>query len=306
MFKVLYLNPTIDQTFYFDSFTEGGTNRPVNITEEGAGKPLNFACLMSLIGGNVSLKGFRFTDDEDLITSKAEQFRLDHELIDTTGKTRRNIKIVDLTKNLVTEINGNSETSDLKLEEAVDKSLFTDLNDNDVVVMSGSLCKGLSSDLYKQIAAKLDEMKIRFFIDASGLVLKDCLLYKPFLIKPNQDEFYQLTGNSTDDIHVISAENQKLLKAGIKNICVSLGSSGAVFTNDSGSYYAKPPVLKIKTTVGAGDAMAAGLLYSLESGYNTQNSLAFATACSCALITGSLNIKSIYEYEKEIEIMKIV
>ncbi|MBR6239297.1 MAG: bifunctional hydroxymethylpyrimidine kinase/phosphomethylpyrimidine kinase [Clostridia bacterium] len=306
MFKVLYLNPTIDQTFYFDSFTEGGTNRPVSTTEEGAGKPLNFACLMSLLGGNVSLKGFRFTDDDDLIISKAEQFNLDHELINTTGKTRRNIKIVDLSKNLVTEINGNSEASDIELEELVEKIIFNGLDEKDLVVMSGSLCKGLSSDLYKKIAVKLDEMKIRFFIDASGTTLRDCLLYKPFMIKPNQDEFNQLTGITTDDILVISAENQKLLNAGLKNICVSLGSSGAVFTNDSGSYFAKPPLLRIKTTVGAGDAMAAGLLFSLESGFDTKNSLAFATACSCALITDSLNINSIQKYEKEIEVMKIV
>ena len=65
-------------------------------------------------------------------------------------------------------------------------------------------------------------------------------------------------------------------------VVVSMGPSGAVLISKRGSYRANAPDVKIKSTVGAGDSMVAGIVYSLANGNNLKEVLRYGIACGTA------------------------
>ena len=86
-------------------------------------------------------------------------------------------------------------------------------------------------------------------------------------IKPNALEAQALTGESAPD-----AAAEKLLMAGVKNVCISLGADGVYFANadDRGMIAARP--LSSAPLTGAGDALCAGLVLSLLEGKSLRQS----------------------------------
>jgi len=67
-----------------------------------------------------------------------------------------------------------------------------------------------------------------------------------------------------------------------KVIIVSLGIKGAVLVTNNETYQALPPKVNCKSTVGAGDSMVAGVVYSLSLGMNLKQALAYGVACGTA------------------------
>ena len=58
----------------------------------------------------------------------------------------------------------------------------------------------------------------------------------------------------------------ELLARGIQLVVVSLGTEGALFLSAEGGVIARPPDLSRGSTVGAGDAMVAGITAALAEG----------------------------------------
>ena len=84
------------------------------------------------------------------------------------------------------------------------------IKEADVLTLSRSLPKGVSSDFYQQLIQKSNGIPI--LLDTSGQSLTDCLsgIVKPFLIKPNLSEIQVLTGRSltVSDLRSVLSEEQ--------------------------------------------------------------------------------------------------
>jgi phage recombination protein Bet len=102
---------------------------------------------------------------------------------------------------------------------------------------------------------------------------------------------------------------ETLLKTGIQKIMLSLGKEGAVFITADEKMKIEPLKLDVKSTVGAGDAMVAGLAYGLENKLKLEETLKTAAACSSAtLIKNGTKMGSREDVErlkKMIQIIKI-
>ncbi len=69
--------------------------------------------------------------------------------------------------------------------------------------MAGSIPSTLDEKLYENIMARLEKKNIKVVVDATKNLLLNVLKYKPFLIKPNNDELEELFGvklNSIEDM----------------------------------------------------------------------------------------------------------
>ncbi|WP_392371839.1 PfkB family carbohydrate kinase, partial [Streptococcus suis] len=78
----------------------------------------------------------------------------------------------------------------------------------DVVVISGSLPKGLASNYYVEIVELCKKCGVAVVLDCSGEALKKVLesQQKPTVIKPNTEELSQLIGKEvTDDIQELKS-----------------------------------------------------------------------------------------------------
>ena len=88
-------------------------------------------------------------------------------------------------------------------------------------------------------------------------------------IKPNRLEAIKLTGVSLEDetcdyaeVNQINESIDHLLKKGVKNVFVSLGSDGVIAANNQERYNLPARPTLIKNVTGAGDAFMAGLVYA--------------------------------------------
>jgi 6-phosphofructokinase 2 len=63
---------------------------------------------------------------------------------------------------------------------------------------------------------------------------------------------------------------------------VSLADKGAMMVTKDATYFAKPPKVTVKSTVGAGDSMVAGIIFAIHQGMSLSDSLRFGVACGTA------------------------
>ncbi|MHB1882293.1 MAG: PfkB family carbohydrate kinase, partial [Acidithiobacillus sp.] len=74
-------------------------------------------------------------------------------------------------------------------------------------------------------------------------------------------------------------EARAIQQEGVQYVCVSLGGDGALLVGPDGSYFAKAPPIQVKSTVGSGDSMVAGLVAALAHGQSPAEALRLAVAC---------------------------
>ena len=63
---------------------------------------------------------------------------------------------------------------------------------------------------------------------------------------------------------------------------VSLGASGAMLVSGEDVFKIAAPAVKIKSTVGAGDSMVAGIVFSISEKKMLEESLQYGVACGTA------------------------
>ena len=136
------------------------------------------------------------------------------------------------------------------------------IEDKDTLVLSGSVPNGISSNIYETICQKLKNKNIKMVVDSTGELLLKTLKYKPYLIKPNQQELEEIFNTKIGNKDQALEYAKKLQEKGAQNVIISMGSKGAVLLDENGYSY-KINALNTKdaiNTVGAGDSMVAGFV----------------------------------------------
>jgi len=125
-----------------------------------------------------------------------------------------------------------------------------------------------------------------------------------YLIKPNESELSVLTNTELKNKEDIEQAANQLLKKGVKNILVSLGSKGScLITKEQTLYFASKKV-PVKDTTAAGDSFIASICLKLSQNKSLEESIEFATIVSSLVVqkTGAQNsipdFSEVEEYEK--------
>ena len=84
------------------------------------------------------------------------------------------------------------------------------------------------------ICEKLKNKKIKIVVDSTGELLLNTLKYKPYLIKPNQQELEEIFKiKITSQDHALR-NMQRITRKGAQNVIISMGSNGAVLLDENG------------------------------------------------------------------------
>jgi 6-phosphofructokinase 2 len=155
----------------------------------------------------------------------------------------------------------------------------------DYLVMSGSISAGVSSGIYAQLAKIAKKNGAKVIVDAAKQPLKEAMNEGVFLIKPNLGEFQDLIGEELQDEDEIRDAAINLIKDNCcQSIVISLGAGGAMFITENKTRYLRPPTVPIKSKVGAGDSMVAGIVLSLAKGNNLEKSVIYGLAAGSAAV----------------------
>jgi len=124
-------------------------------------------------------------------------------------------------------------------------------------------------------------------LDTSGEPLKAALAAGPRIIKPNRHELAELLGEPLDTLESLVAAARGLLDGpnAPETVVVSLGGDGALFLTRTQALHAHPVEVAVTSTVGAGDAMVAGLVAAQLENRSLTETAQLATAFAAAKLT---------------------
>jgi 6-phosphofructokinase 2 len=155
----------------------------------------------------------------------------------------------------------------------------------DYIVVSGSLPADVPDDVYLHIARMGTELGARVVLDTSGVPLRRAVEHGVYLVKPNMREFSELVGRQLKDEIELEGEAKKLIEKGQSEIVViSLGAGGILAVWAGGCERIHSPTVPIKSKVGAGDSMVAGIVLSLARDWNIYNALCYGVAAGAAAV----------------------
>ena len=259
MITTISLNPSIDRTVVVDNFTQGGLNRVVSAHSVAAGKGINVALAVSALGVDAECIGFMYREGSNLFEKRLMVNSTAYNFVWCEGSVRTNIKVFDRSKREITEINESGvqvSEDDLK---RMSELVTLHAENTDYLVLAGSLPPGCPADYYRTLIQSVEGLGCRCILDADGDRMRYGLEAKPFMIKPNRYELEMITGQELKTLKDIRDAALKYIDMGVSVVAVSLGAEGAMITDGSDAFFAPRLNIEVKSTVGAGDSMVAGL-----------------------------------------------
>ena len=283
MITAACLNPAIDRTVSVPSLVPGGLNRVAASRSDAGGKGVNVAVTLARLGEDAACVAFLPRENGRLIEEKLIAEGVERAAVPLNGAIRTNLKVFDEAKREITEINESGAPVNEADVSRMAKLLAEYAAKSDFLVLSGSLPPGCPASFYREVIERAPAT-CRCVLDADANRLREGLKAKPFLIKPNIHELRELTGEVIDTVADIDRAARSLIAQGVGVVAVSMGGEGAFITNGETSLLAPRVDVAVRSTVGAGDAMIAGLTAGFSRGLPLNETFRLGVACATASV----------------------
>ncbi len=279
---VVCLNPTFQVTMRFDSFLLGEVNRCSEHYLDASGKGMNVARIVTQMHSKASLLthlgGSRL--EEMLSLCKKDNV----EVLYTDSKSEIRTCTTILSGKTTTELVQEPHPVAPQTEEPIRKLYAKALASCDAVVITGTKAKGYSAQIYPDFVRLAKEAGKFVLLDIKGEDLKNCLPYKPDVIKPNLSEFSQsFLGidvlEQEENLEVQQTIMQKMEEIHSQYGCTILLSRGKrdIFVQGERFFTVAVDEVEAVNTIGCGDTLAAVLTLGLLEGQNLQQAVIGAT-----------------------------
>lgn len=275
-------NPCVDKSSSVDTLLPDKKLRCAAFKNEAGGGGINVARAIKKLGGNALAVylagGYTGIVLQNLLKAEA----IETEVIDTGIETRENIMIVDKATNLqyrfITPGNPVKEIHWKKCFACVEQ-----INPIEYIVVSGSMQAGFPKDIFESIAVIAKQKKAKLILDIPAEALSAYTIKDIFILKPNLNELSMLAGK--EELHgdeIITAARTAISKNVCELMIVSMGAAGAMLVTKDTAKQFMAPIVKRKSTVGAGDSMVAGIVMYLSAGKNIKEAVRYGIACGTA------------------------
>lgn len=155
----------------------------------------------------------------------------------------------------------------------------------DYLVASGSFPPGVPLDFLAHLATQTQSNPTRLIVDTSGEALAMAMQGGCYLIKPNLKELEALAGQPLpDETMQLHVARQLLQRYPVQVILLSLGDTGARYITQTESGFVPAPAVPVRSKVGAGDSMLAGVVLSLAKGWPLSEAVRYGVAAGSAAV----------------------
>lgn len=300
---------TCTMNLAIDLFIETEEMHPfmVNRTKEddiqANGKGVNVSLVLKMLDFPSTALGFSAGFTGKYIEDYLQQKQIQTEFIEVPGMTRINVFTqVNQTGEEYKLVNQGPEIPQTAVHNFLNQ--IRALQAEDYLCVSGSLPRGLSPKVLIKISRICQEKGIHLIIDSSDQEAMDCLPYRPFLLKPNEEELSSWFGRKmvTDEDYFVYG--QRLVELGAENVLLSLGEKGAILFTKDRVFRGNSPKGKVVNTACAGDTMLGAFL----AGYMNRRPLdetlrkSIAAGSSTAFRKGLTDFLDVEELSKQIKI----
>ena len=279
------VNPTIDKSIAVPMLTENTKLRCTDIQFEPGGGGINISRALKNLGGSSRALFFEGGFFGGYFKKLFKEKKISYNAFKIKDETRESLIIFDESnaKQYLIDMQGPTIT---KTEWQPLLTYISKLTDVEFIVASGSLPPGIPVDFYSKIAKLSKEIGAKFILDSSGEPFKLAIIEGLYLIKPNLKEMGILTGIENIDKQMAKTKAAEIIKSKkCEAIVISLGPDGALLVTDNAAEHFLAPAVDVKSTVGAGDSMLAGIVYSLSKNESLQEAVHYGVACGASATT---------------------
>jgi 6-phosphofructokinase 2 len=249
---------------------------------EPGGGGINVARAIKKLGGEAQAifpaGGYMGKQFIELINNE----KIDSVIIETEQETRENIIVFEEFTNRQFRLGmPGTILHDHEWKQILNK--LDEIKEPKYIVASGSLPPGVPPDIFSQVGRIANIRNAKFIVDTSGEALKYSLSEGVYLIKPNLAELGSLINKDNLQIHEIAPAAQQIIESGYCEVVItSMGAAGAMLVTKEIVRTIDAPTVQRKSTVGAGDSMVAGIVFSLSKGNDIIEAAEFGVACGTA------------------------
>jgi 6-phosphofructokinase 2 len=281
----LTLNPALDLSARVHTMVAGPKLRLSGPVLEPGGGGVNVARAVALLGGKarawVALGGPTGAQHLALMQSQG----MDVLPFAGPGETRANWAVSDATgQQYRLQLPGPTWSA------ADTARAMTDIpaRAQGLVVLSGSLPPGMPDSFATDLSAALPS-GIRLCIDTSGAALAQVMRapsVPPFLLRLDQAEAEEQAHHPLVTIAATRDFAQALVARGVaQHVCIAHGADGSVLVGADGqALHSRPPVVPVRSKVGAGDSFMGGFVLAVAQGQDLGAALCAGTAAAAGTV----------------------
>ncbi len=307
MIQTVTINPSLDRYYDIHQVDINALNRVLEKSDFPGGKGINIARVLNELGTTSTVYGFVGGQNGDMLVEACSE--LNTHFIRIAKNTRVNHKFRDLTNHTITEFNEFGPDVTDKEFMILQHCLSRDILANDWCVLGGSAPKGLEDDVYVKLMAIIRHRHGKVMVSCDMPWIKPALESLPDVVKVNLQELERLAQVKFEDIKEIKRYCLEWITRGVGLFIVSLGSDGALFVSEEKTIYCESLEVTVVNTVGAGDAMLAGIVKCLQEESSIEELASFSIACATAAVArdeiavGSLD--TVQDYQKQVIIREL-
>ncbi len=278
------LNPALDRTILVEAFRPAGLNRAAGVRLDAGGKGINVSKVSAVLGCPSVALGFLGGETGRILERLISGYGIRCEFTWTAGETRTNLKIIDVSRKKETEINESGLVVDPGHIAELKEKVRDWSHRVRVMVFAGSLPQGMDSSIYADLIQMAKQGGAAVILDAEGDALRLGMKARPHLVKPNLSEVEAILSRKPRGLRDATEMAVQIVSRGIETAVISLGRRGCAFASHEVMGWAHTPKVEVVSTVGAGDAMVAGLAVSMVEGRALDQAIRLAVGAAAASV----------------------
>lgn len=282
MILTLGTTPTVQRSMAFRQVVLDDVSRATSVREYASGKSINCARVAHTLGESVLCLGHIGGDRGRQIENDLDAARIAHDFTLVRTNTRLCITVIDESAGTATELIEEAPAVHEGDEAALRLRLREHLDAAQVLVLSGSLAAGISSDFYARCIEEAMARQVSVVIDAKGPALLAAVEQGPLIVKPNRKELGETVGLPTETDNELRAAFKALHDRGAFWSAVTDGRRGTTLSDGENLWHVSTPAVDVVSAIGSGDSFAAGLAVGIGRGMAIHEACAFAAACGSA------------------------
>ncbi len=281
----LTMNPAIDKSAAVENVVPERKLRCGPPRYEPGGGGINVSRAIHKLGGESTAFYLAGGPLGEMLSNLLDQEGLNHHPTNIKGLTRQSLTVYEESTGQQFRFGMPGPEVDEKEWKKLLEKLLTHDPKPAYLVASGSLPSGVPKDFYARVARSARETGVRMIVDTSGEPLSLAVQEGVYLIKPNLREFGNLGKAEIEQESEQEALARRIIEKGRSEVVVvSLGAAGALLVEKQGHERLRAPIVSIKSKVGAGDSMVAGITLRLAQGDSVVEAVRFGVAAGAAAV----------------------
>jgi tagatose 6-phosphate kinase len=274
--------PAAQRVMIFHKLTLDAVNRATTTLDGAAGKSMNVAKVLRVLGEQPIATGFLGGDRGEFLQATLAEKSIASDFVTVSTRTRQCITVIDESAGTQTELVEESrpvEPADFDKLKAVIRRHVPECR---AVVMSGTIVIGGPVNLYFDCTRLAEDAGALSVVDGQGAALVEALKAKPGLIKPNRTELAVTVGHELKGDAGVMRAMRELSERGAQRVVVTAGKEPTLAFDGKQFWRVVSPQIRAMNPIGSGDAFTAGLVSRLMRGDDLGEACRWGSAAGAA------------------------